>query len=152
MRIEIRRHGQSKSSVLKAEMVEANTMAVQWSGKEIQKRAKLLCPTNKDPDADNPGTLKNSITERTEVEGDAATSYTGTNVDYGPYVELGTGQRGYMSAGDKAPDIAEYRADWQGMPAQPYLYPAIKSLQNTIRAKFTERLRRAIKKLQGDAT
>lgn len=149
MRIEVKgvESLKSKLAELGAEMPEAVRMAVQWSGKEVQGAAKYLCPTS-----EGGGTLKNSITERTEIDGDSATSTTGTSLYYGPYAEFGTGQRGYESGGDKAPGITGYRADWAGMPAQPFLYPAIKSRRKAILAKFTERVLRAIKKISGGAT
>lgn len=62
------------------------------------------------------GRLRNSITTKVEEIQKGTVATVGTNVDYGPYVEYGTGQRG-----DKE---VSHRQDWIGQPPQPFLRPA----------------------------
>ncbi len=150
MRIEIKgvESLKSKLAALGADLPAAIEIAVQQSGKEVQAQAKLLCPTNKLVGS-HAGELKNSITAAIENKGESVTSVIGSIKEYAPYVEFGTGQRGSASGGDKAPGITGYRADWSGMPAQPFLYPALKSRERSIIRNFTNRVLNAIKKNAG---
>lgn len=50
-------------------------------GQQAEGNAKLICPTDT-------GRLKNSITNQIDMQENAV--YIGTNVEYAPYVELGT--------------------------------------------------------------
>lgn len=50
-------------------------------GQQAEGNAKLMCPTDT-------GRLKNSITNQIDMQENAV--YVGTNVEYAPYVELGT--------------------------------------------------------------
>lgn len=50
-------------------------------GQQAEGNAKLMCPTDT-------GRLKNSITNQIDMQENAV--YIGTNVEYAPYVELGT--------------------------------------------------------------
>lgn len=78
--------------------------------------AKKLCPVDT-------GKLRNSITH--EVDGDDV--YIGTNTEYGPYVELGTGIY-YPGGGRKTPWFYEDDKGkghiTSGSPPQPFLKPA----------------------------
>lgn len=60
------------------------------------------------------GTLKNSITWKVDEE-DLVVRI-GTNVEYAPYVEFGTGEKAENGKGKKG---------WPGMKPQPYLRPAL---------------------------
>lgn len=70
--------------------------AAEVIGGMAESHAKEYCPVDT-------GNLRNSITHDHKESGDKATVYVGTNVEYAPYVELGT-----------------YKMD-----AQPYLRPGI---------------------------
>lgn len=59
------------------------------------------------------GNLRNSITYSIDQEN--LEMYVGTDVEYGPYVELGTG----------AEHVEGGTVGWKGMAARPYLKPAI---------------------------
>lgn len=101
--------------------------------------AKNLCPVDT-------GQLRGSITPKVERDEDGVTGTFGTNVEYAPYVEFGTGQRGEASASPpKAPVDLAYRHDWSGQPALPFLYPAFtqnkKKLRDAVIAKVAEALR-----------
>ena len=56
-----------------------------------------------------------------------------TNLEYAMYVEFGTGVRGNGSYPYDIDGIdLAYKEDWQGMKAQPYMYPALKNNEKTI--------------------
>jgi HK97 gp10 family phage protein len=119
---------------------------IEWAAKEVQAQAKWLSPVDT-------GELHNSIVTTTERAGNVITGLVTTNKEYAAYVEFGTGQRGSAYSGaDKAPGITGYRADWPGMPAQPYLYPALKFKEKSINEKFVARCLAAIKRLAGGKT
>lgn len=79
------------------------------------------------------GDLKGSIHMETKQ---TSTGYQGrvyTNNDHAAFVEFGTGQRGNGSYpyDIKGLDL-EYKEDWAGMEAQPYLYPALESQRKEV--------------------
>ena len=80
--------------------------------------AKKLCPV------DN-GNLRNSITH--QVDTGTQTVYIGSNLEYAPYVELGTGK--YYPGGRPTPWVyQDAHGNWHythGNQAQPYLKPAV---------------------------
>ena len=58
--------------------------ALTMIGQQAEGYAKMMCPVDT-------GRLRNSITNAIDTEENAV--YIGTNVEYGPYVELGTSRR-----------------------------------------------------------
>lgn len=80
--------------------------------------AKKLCPVDT-------GRLRNSITFN--VDEDEPAVYIGTNVEYAPYVELGTGK--YVPGGRPTPwAYQDANGNWHmtgGQKAQPFLKPAV---------------------------
>ena len=76
------------------------------------------------------GNLRNSITHETEQDEDTVTIVIGSAVEYAPYVELGTGV--YAEEGGRQTPwrYQDDFGDWHttsGMPARPYLRPAIEN-------------------------
>lgn len=71
------------------------------------------------------GTLRNSITH--QVDTGTQTVYIGSNLEYAPYVELGTGK--YYPGGRPTPWVyQDAHGNWHythGNRAQPYLKPAV---------------------------
>lgn len=71
------------------------------------------------------GNLRNSITHRVDPDENAA--YIGTDVEYAPYVELGTGK--YVPGGRPTPWVyQDEKGNWHithGQRAKPYLKPAV---------------------------
>lgn len=71
------------------------------------------------------GTLSNSITH--QVDTGTQTVYIGSNLEYAPYVELGTGK--YYPGGRPTPWVyQDAHGNWHythGNRAQPYLKPAV---------------------------
>lgn len=108
----------NKDIVLDAldEAVERALMAV---GNNAANYARNNAPTET-------GRLKNSITH--VMEGDN-TVIIGTNVEYAPYVELGTGIHATNGNGRKTPwSYKDEEGNWHrtsGQVAHPYLRPAI---------------------------
>ena len=106
------------SGLAKEEMLAAALRALEKCGLTAEGYAKLLCPVDT-------GNLRNSITHQVEPTEPAV--YIGTNSEYGPYVELGTGkyypggrQNALGVPGRKGPMAPDPR------PAgQPYLKPAV---------------------------
>ena len=62
--------------------------------KKIQKNAKYLAPVDT-------GHLRNSIKTKSQTTQDGAEAQVFTNLEYAPYVEFGTGQRGSESNIDR---------------------------------------------------
>lgn len=89
------------------------------------------------------GRLRGSITNK--VDGNC--SIIGTNVEYAPYVEFGTGSKGDKSVAHTSKEKWTYYSGGQffttsGQSPQPFLVPALKNNS----AKIKEILRRAVMK------
>jgi HK97 gp10 family phage protein len=89
------------------------------------------------------GRLRGSITNK--VDGNCA--IIGTNVEYAPYVEFGTGSKGDKSVAHTSKEKWTYYSGGQffttsGQSPQPFLVPALKNNS----AKIKEILRRAVMK------
>lgn len=89
------------------------------------------------------GNLRNSISHK--VDAAEKVVYIGTNAEYAPYVELGTGK--YTEGGRKDPWV--YQDDegrWHhtnGQRAQPYLKPAVADHKQTYRNIIEDELKNA---------
>ena len=100
--------------------------ALERIGEQAEGYAKDLCPVDT-------GQLRNSITHAVE-DGEQA-AYIGSNMEYAPYVELGTGI--YTEGGGGRPNPWVYqdaKGNWhwtRGNPAQPFLAPAVKDHAKT---------------------
>jgi HK97 gp10 family phage protein len=92
-------------------MEQAVSLALEASALLVEGQAKALTPVDT-------GNLRNSITH--EVEGKEAK--VGTNVEYAPFVELGTVK----------------------MAAQPYLNPALEMNKGNIQRIFAEAIKRGV--------
>lgn len=109
------------------------TKALQRAGLEIETKAKKLCPVDT-------GTLRRSITH--EVANNELV--VGTNVEYAPYLEFGTGI--YASEGDGRKTPWTYMSadgefhTTQGQHPQPFLFPAGDDVKDKIAGYITEEL------------
>lgn len=96
--------------------------------------AKKNCPVDT-------GVLRNSISHKVVLSEEAA--YIGTNQEYGPYVELGTGI--YISGGRPTPWVyQDAKGNWHmthGQRAQPYLKPAVADHASQYRAILEDALK-----------
>ncbi len=113
--------------------------------KLVQGEAKMLAPVDL-------GDLRNSIFTKTVKKAKRIQGIVYTNSDHAAYMEFGTGQRGSASLSPpKDPDSKiSYREDWAGVPAQPYMYPALKNQEaqviENIKTDLRAAIRRAVKK------
>lgn len=107
--------------------------------KLIQGEAKELCPVDT-------GDLRNSINTKVEVTGTTVKGIIYTNSDHAPYQEFGTGQRGAESQSPPKADDVElsYREDWIGIPAQPFLYPALKNNEDKVKELIGKDIKKTI--------
>jgi phage gpG-like protein len=105
---------------------EATEKILTMIGIKIERYAKALCPVGTTESTGKKGyrggTLRNSITY--EVEGD--TLMAGSNVEYAPYVELGTG--GYFTPPPDWESFESTKGSGAGsgyVHPRPYLRPAV---------------------------
>lgn len=80
---------------LGGDIKKSSRKALERSAKKIQKNAKYLAPVGET------GHLRNSIKTKSEITQEGAESQVYTNLEYAPYVEFGTGQRGSDSNIDR---------------------------------------------------
>jgi len=75
------------------------------------------------------GHLKQSIEGFTRIEEDKVIAGISTNVDYAPYNEYGTGQRGSQTNKSFGPNdtlgAGSFNMSWPGMVARPFMRPAL---------------------------
>lgn len=122
------------SGQIKAEMQAAVLRALEKCGLTAEGYAKKLCPVDT-------GNLRNSISHTVD-EGDT-TAYIGTNAEYAPYVELGTGK--YAEGGRPTPWVYQdangnYHRT-RGNKAQPYLKPAVADHAQTYKTIIEDELK-----------
>ena len=79
------------------------------------------------------GELKASGSQAVEWKGQKVTGTIVYSAEHAAFVEFGTGIRGSESAG--AGPVA-YNPTWPGMPAQPYIRPALDAKQGEIKEAF----------------
>ena len=115
---------------------EACLRALERCGLQAEGYAKDLCPVDT-------GALRNSISHKVDPGEPAA--YIGTNQEYAPYVEFGTGH--YSTTGGGTPKSHwAYKGDdgkfhiGKPMKARPYLKPAVANHVGTYRNIFKDEL------------
>lgn len=79
---------------LGGDIKESSRKGLERGAKKIQKNAKYLTPVNT-------GHLRNSIKTKSETTQKGAEAQVYTNLEYAPYAEFGTGQRGAESNIDR---------------------------------------------------
>lgn len=88
----------------------------------VENQAKINCPVDM-------GSLRNSITHTVQLTETGGVAKVGSNMDYAPYVEIGTGI--FSSEGNGRQDRWCYQTpdgEWHstiGNKPQPYLQPAL---------------------------
>lgn len=118
--------------------------------KSIQQSTNLVLRDAKKNTPVDSGALQQSIQGSTSVSQQGVQGKVFTNLEYAPYVEYGTGQRGAASPSPpKSPENVKYSTDWAGMKAQPFLYPALAENKEAIKEKLRDDLRAAIRKKGG---
>lgn len=112
------------------ELDDAVEKVLTMIGIKAEKYAKALCPVGTVESTGKKGyrggTLRNSITFEVETEEDGGTIAIGSNVEYAPYVELGTGP--YFTVPPDWETFESTQGSGSGsgyVHARPYLRPAI---------------------------
>lgn len=105
----------------------------------VKDEAKLLCPVDS-------GDLRNSIRKKTVLRKGKVKGTVYTNSEYAAYVEFGTGRRGQASNTNAEVNV-DYKSDWEGMQAQPYLYPALKNNKVKILENIKADVKKAIREV-----
>lgn len=123
------------SKIAKIDLTSALTEACMV----VEKDAKKKCPVDD-------GTLRGSITS--EVEDNQG--IVGTNVEYAPYVEFGTGLFAAKGNGRQTPwTYRDEKGEWHttaGQHPQPFLQPALDNNKREIRKIINNEISRELKK------
>ena len=116
MSVEITDNSKEVSAAIKAALLRG----LEKCGLVAEGYAKKLCPVDT-------GNLRNSITH--VIDEDEPAAYIGTNNEYAPYVELGTGKYAEGGGGRPTPWVyQDAKGNWHythGQKPQPYLKPAV---------------------------
>lgn len=105
------------SRLVGEEFAAAAIRALTKAGMVAEGYAKDLCVVDT-------GNLRNSITNTVEMDERAA--YVGTAVEYGTYVEMGTGK--YIPGGSPPWVYQDDKGNWHrtsGQPPKPFIKPAV---------------------------
>lgn len=133
MDVEIIDHSAEVATTLE----EALQRGLEKCGLTAEWYAKRLCDGFKHAT----GTLRNSITHQVDIG--TQTVYIGSNLEYAPYVELGTGK--YYPGGRPTPWVyQDAHGNWHythGNRAQPYLKPAVADHAAQYRALLEDALK-----------
>ena len=134
MDVEITDH----SAEVAAALEEALQRGLEKCGLTAEGYAKRICDGFKHAT----GTLSNSITH--QIDTGTQTVYIGSNLEYAPYVELGTGK--YYPGGRPTPWVyQDVHGNWHythGNRAQPYLKPAVADHAEQYRAIIEDELKK----------
>lgn len=128
--------------ISKLEKLDNVNQAMEQACILVENEAKIKCPV------DN-GLLRNSITHYIEDNPNELVGVVGTNVEYAPYVEFGTGI--YSSLGNGRQDRWKYKdakGEWHstiGQHPQPYLQPALEENRSKIEKMFKEQIKKGVK-------
>lgn len=104
--------------------------AVEASAKYVLQEAQAIVPVDT-------GELRESGTTAIVEQDKRIVGSVVFTADHAGYVEFGTGQRGAASPG-RGP--YPYSPTWHGMPARPYLRPALDSARDVIRELFKSQI------------
>lgn len=118
-----------------AKIKQAVQISVDLACEIVVEEAKALVPVRT-------GELRDSIGFQTEeADGKIIGTVSATSPHAG-YVEYGTGQRGAASPG-RGP--YPYSATWKGMPAQPFMRPAVDMARDAVKEVFVDNVRLALR-------
>lgn len=128
--------------ISKLEKLDDVNQAMEQACILVENEAKIKCPVDI-------GVLRNSITHYIEDNPNELIGVVGTNVEYAPYVEFGTGI--YSSLGNGRQDRWKYKdakGEWHstiGQHPQPYLQPALEENRREIEKMFKEQIKKGVK-------
>lgn len=89
------------------------------------------------------GQLSSSITSKVYRDGHVITAVIGSNLEYAPYNEYGTGDRGSADYNGHTSDVT-FTAGWPGMDPHPYLRPQIYDKESEILARVQDAIRKGL--------
>lgn len=127
---------------------------IRKQAERVRSAAVQLCPADT-------GELRNSIRTKNRHEGGGVQGVVYTNKEYAAYVEFGTGPKGEADHAGISPEVAvSYRQDpwtyqdndgnwhWNvtGQAAQPYMYPALKNMEQSVQKQIREDVAEAIRR------
>lgn len=111
----------------------------------VSKAAMLVQGSAKNKAPVDSGALRQSIrADKAKIQGENVTATVSTNLEYAPYVEFGTGSRGQSTNTNTEVEV-NYRSDWRGNKAQPFLWPALRENRNNSIKIIREEVRKAVK-------
>lgn len=130
--------------------------AVKKQAERVRAVALRQCPVDT-------GALKGSIYSKVEQDGESTIGTVYTNMKYAAYVEFGTGPVGQANHADISPEVevSYTQKPWvyqddkkkfhytKGQPAQPFMYPALKTMEKHVVAGLAADLQAGIKKVGG---
>ena len=105
---------------------------------KIADTAKMNCPVDT-------GHLRESIHSDVEWQGNTCIGIVGTNVEYAPYIEYGTGIYATNGNGRQTPWVYKDAKGWhttRGMMAQPFMYPAFYATKDAVFREIVENIGR----------
>ena len=132
-------------------VTEEITKAMKQSTLTIEGEAKQLVPHKT-------GSLRRSLVSQVRPLLSGVEGLVGTNIQYGPYVEIGTGIYGPEKR-PITPKTAKvlafkgqdgqmiFRKNVRGMPARPYLKPAFEESKARVEEFFRQALKRVLRRL-----
>lgn len=90
------------------------------------------------------GRLSSSLTSNVRRAKKAVTAVIGTNLEYAPYNEYGTGDRGSNEYNGHVSEEVTFTAGWPGMDPFPYLRPQIYDKETEIVEGLKDTVRRVL--------
>lgn len=138
--------------------------AVKKQAEVVRGAAVKLCPVYDGPWRFVPrGELRRSIYSKVEQDADTIIGSVYTDADFAPFVEFGTGPVGQANHAGISPNVpvAYTQEEWvwvddeggfhttEGQPAQPFMYPALKSMEKQVVNGISQDLKEEIRKAGG---
>ena len=115
---------QAKTDKLPDKIMESLAKGVNKAAGLVEGSAKRLCPVDT-------GTLRGSIHIMKQATATEPKAIVGTNIEYAPYVEFGTGVRGQATNTNTKVSVS-YSSEHAGQVAQPYLAPALRNNKDVV--------------------
>ena len=128
---------EAKAKNLPDKVAEALARGVNQAAGLVEGSAKRNCPVDT-------GNLRNSLHIMSHAIPKDARAVVGTNVEYAPYVEFGTGVRGQATNRNTNVSLS-YASDRAGQVAQPYLAPALRQNKDRIEQIIVKNVAEGIK-------
>ncbi len=124
------------------EIPKAIEKALKLWAMEAKGEAKRDAPKSKLTETNkNSGRLASSIASNVSSEDGVIIATIGTNVEYAPYNEYGTGDRGSNEYNGHVSEGVTFTGGWHGMDPHPYLRPRIYDDETAIIASIADAIR-----------